>query len=449
MTNVLILMSDEHNVRTSSVYGHPVVDTPNMARLAREGTVYDAAYCPSPLCAPCRTSFMTGLPVHRHQVYNNCNVDRFDFPTYGSVLQDHGVHSIHIGKTDVHAPEEELGFSEILHAKDRIPPGDTNICRDPLPVARDGLKRADGYGPRDDAFASDLEVVKAAVQWLETRAGTISSPWAMTVQIVAPHFPHVATHDLWAKYDGQGGLPDFDASHAPADHPYAQDLRRYFSTGAFTEEQVRGLRQGYLARVDFVDQQLGRLLDTLEANGLRDDTVVIYTSDHGEMLGRFGMWWKCSMYEDSVRVPLIAAGPGFEPGARIDTPVSLLDVQAAIFAATGVGRPPDWWGSPLQEIEPGDSERIVFAEYHGHGTRSGSFMLRQGDWKLIHNLAAPHQLFNLREDPDELRNLHDDEPAIAGRLDRALRDLCSPEIEKERVNEHIRHQIEIIERDHA
>ena len=446
MTNVLIVMSDEHTPRVASVYGHQRVETPNMERLAREGTVYDAAYCPSPLCTPSRSSFMSGLPGHQTQIYNNCNVMQFSYPTYGAVLHQQGIHSVNIGKTDVYNSSDTLGFSEIRLPGDRKAPGDINFCRDPLTVREDGPERANRFGPRDDAWAKDLRVVDDAVTWLTSSGMQISTPWVLTVNILAPHFPHYATPELWEKYADAGDLPEHGAEAESARHPYAEDLRRHFQTDGFTEDQVRGLRQGYLAGVDFVDSQLGRLLDTLEATGLRDDTVVVYTSDHGEMLGMFGMWWKCAMYEDSVRVPLIAAGPGFATGSRVSTPVSLLDLQASIFRATGAERPATWWGSPLQDLAPSDPDRVVLAEYHGHGTRSGTFMIRKGPWKLLYHAAAPHQLFDLAQDPDEVVNRYDDCPDIAADLERELRQLCDPECEFERAHTFEKHQLEQIAR---
>ncbi len=435
MPNVLIYMSDEHNPFVSSVYGHTLVETPNMARLAGAGTVFEHAYCPSPLCAPSRASFLAGKPAHQLQVYNNCNLDEFTYPSYGGVLREQGVHTAYAGKVDAYAPANALGFAELILPGDRAKPGDTNFTRQPLAIRADGSRRAQGYGVRADAFAKDTRVVDRAVEWLERRAPALDAPWTLTVNTGAPHFPHYVTQELWDKYADGADLPAYGPDREPAAHPYARDLRAHFQTDAFTEEQIRGLRRGYLGGVEYVDRQLGRLLDALDASGRREDTVVVYTSDHGEMLGKFGLWWKCSLYEDSARVPLIAAGPGFAPATRARTPVSLLDVQAAIFHALGKVRPPDWWGAPLQTIPADDPTRAVFAEYHGHGTRSGAFMVRRGPWKLLYNLAAPHQLFNLEEDPHELRNRTASEPAVLTDLERELRRFCSPEQENRRAHE--------------
>lgn len=451
MTNVLILMSDEHNYRVSSIYGHPRVETPHLERLAQAGVVYDAAYCPSPLCAPARASFLSGLPVHQTQVYNNCRLEDIYLPSYGGVLREQGVFTMHIGKTDAYTAAAKLGFSEIRLPGDRKPPGDTNFCRNPLSIRTDGPSRADGFGPKDNAFAKDVKVVNEAIDWLATSAPRLESAWTLTVNIVAPHFPHFATPDLWHKYDDAGDPPGsaYGGEVASANHPYAQDLRRHFQTDAFTGAQVAGLRQGYLAGVDFVDQQLGRLLDALEASGQREDTVVVYTSDHGEMLGKFGMWWKCSMYEDSVRVPLVISGPGFPSGKRSVAPVSLLDLQASLFYATGADRPAHWWGTPLQNIGIDHHDRVTFAEYHGHGTRAGSFMIRKGSWKYLRHAEAPDQLFDLATDPDELINHYHGRPKVAADLNHELQILCAPDVEFARAAAHERDLLARVESLHA
>jgi choline-sulfatase len=160
------------------------------------------------------------------------------------------------------------------------------------------------------------------------------------------------------------------------------------------------------------------------------------------MLGMFGMWFKCSMYEDSVRVPLVVAGPGFDQGVRVRTPVTQWDLNAAIFAAVGVPRPAELTGTPLQQVAVDDTDRAVFAEYHGHGTRGSAFMVRQGRWKLLYNAEAPHQLFDLAADPYELSDLAAREPARVHTLTARLREeFCDPEREQLRAEEFIQRQL--------
>jgi choline-sulfatase len=440
-TNVLILKSDEHNPRIASTDGHPFIETPNLDRLAAAGVVYENAYCPSPLCCPSRSSFISGLPVHRIQAYNNSMVIELpDYPSYGRLLRDAGIHTVHVGKVDAYRPPDELGFAEMLGEGYRKV-GDTAFSRDPLTIRDDAQERIRGVGVARDPFAGDDRRIAQAVSFIE-RAASLDRPWTMEVNIVAPHFPHYVTQELWDRYADHADLPEADATAASAQHPYAQDLRRHFGTDAFTEADVRRHRRAYYGRVTYVDNQLGVLLDALERTGQLANTVVAYTSDHGEMLGMFGMWWKCSMYEDSVRVPLVVAGPGFPQGVRVRTPVTQWDLNAAIFAAVGVPRPSDLAGVPLQTVAPDDRTRAVFAEYHGHGTQGSSFMVRQGGWKLIYHAKAPHQLFDLDSDPLEMRDLAPTEPARVRAMTALLREeFCDPEREQERAEAFIRRQL--------
>lgn len=443
--NVLILKSDEHNPFFSSVYGHPFVRTPNMERLARWGTVYENNYTPSPLCLPARSSWLSGRYVHEIQCYNNCNVIPHEYPSYGRVLQDQGIHTVHVGKVDGYNRSETLGFSEMLRPDDRARPGDRVISRHPLAIRTgDGPVRANGWGVRPTPFAADNGVIRAATNWLENTATKLDRPWTLDVNIVAPHFPVYVTQELWDMYPQGGDLPRYGRDQESARHPYAEDLRRHFETDQTSEEQTRGIRRGYLGCITEADRQLGKLLDVLERTGLLQNTIVAYTSDHGDMMGKFGMWWKCSLYEDSARVPLIVAGPGFRAGARVKTPTNLLDLQAGIFRALGAKRPAHWAGKPLQDIPINDTHRALFTEYHGHGTRGSAYMIRKGRWKLIWCAEAPHQLFDLQAAPEELHNLAEERPKVVTELTADLRKICDPQQENDRAEAFIRRQIALL-----
>lgn len=428
MPNVLLVMSDSHNPFISSVYGHPFVKTPNMERLASMGTVYENAYCASPLCVPTRSAFMTGRYVHEIEVFNNCWVFESSYTTYGSVLREQGVHTAYIGGgTRLFCDAEDLGFSEsLMTIKRKVGTGTGFVRRTIQPKSTGPLKLT--YGPKKTAWDQDKARVDLAVQWLTETAPKITSPWTLTVGLTVPHAPLYARPELWAMYNGYGDLPTYGIEEESAKHPYAQDLRTYHRTGEFSEEQIRGLRQGYYACVSYMDQELGRLIDVLEESGQMHDTVVIYTSDHGEMLGKFGLWWKSTLHEDSVRIPLLVAGPGFEAGHKVETLVEQLDIQASIFRSVEKERPTSWQGIPLQDIPTHDNARVAFSEYHASGVRSGAFMLRRGDWKLLYNIDAPHQLFNLHADPDELRNRYADMPDVVGELELELRQICDPDV---------------------
>ena len=445
--NTIIFMSDEHNPLYSAPYGQPRVQTPNMTRLAEEGTLFRNAYCPSPLCLPSRSAFLSGKRVHEIQTYNNCNVllDR-TLPTYGDVLKDRGVHTVFMGKTHIYKPGVDMGFSMTAEIRDATTPGDINFIRQPLTIRKGAHNRADGYGIGEKAHARDIRVVDQAAKWLIETAPSAKAPWVLTVNVTAPHFPHVTTRELWDLYADSGDLPRYGKELQSAQHPYACDLRDHFETDHFTEEQTRGLRRGYLSCITFVDRQLGRLLECLEQTGSLSSTNVIYSSDHGEMLGKFGMWWKCSLYEDAIRIPCLARGPDFEAGKEVTTPVDLHDLRAAVFASAQTQQPAGWWGTPLQNIPLNNSKRVVFSEYHGHGTRAGGFMVRRGKWKLLYYSQAPNQLFDLETDPDELDNLYEIEPKTAKSLEDSLRSICDPEREEQRAREFIARQAEEVAR---
>ncbi len=445
MSNCLVLMSDEHNPRYASPYGLSSVQTPHMQALADQGVLYASAYCPSPICMPSRSAFMAGRRVHELQAYSNCTMHVDPSPlSLGAALSQAGVHSVHIGKTDVYAPGRMLGFSEMLRAGDRKFPGGSSHRRNPMTIRTGAAARADGYGEAPHAGAYDIECVDRAVEWLEESAGAIASPWVLFVNIVNPHFPHVAPPEFWRRVEEQD-LPAHGSHCETARHPYAEAVRQHFETELFTDEQVRGLRRGYLACVAFVDQQLGRLLEAVEEAGLGESTNIIYTSDHGEMLGKFGMWWKCSLYEDAARVPLIAMGPDFDAGQSVETPVDLHDLQASLFGATGAPQPSGWLGTPLQGISNRDRGRVVFSEYHGHGAPGSSYMIRKGRWKYIHYSGAACQLFDLEADPEELCNLALTEEILAEEMAAELRAVCSPSLENDRAEQFIDQQLRSIE----
>lgn len=225
MTNVVLLMSDEHNPRYASVYGHPYVSTPNLDRLAEQGTVYENAYCPSPLCVPSRSAFMTGRYVHEIQRYNNCKVIEARDPGYGAVLAEQGVHTAYIGgASNLYREPGHLGFSEMQLAtvtKRMLKPDAVRRG-----VQQPGTRKTDtAHGPAPDGFATDVEYVDRAITWLHDTAPTLDRPWTVTVGIHPPHPPYTPEPEYWAMYQGRGDLPDHQLEQASAHHPYTEDIR--------------------------------------------------------------------------------------------------------------------------------------------------------------------------------------------------------------------------------
>lgn len=427
MGNAVLFISDEHNPFYSSVYGGASVSTPCMSALANAGTVFENAYTPSPLCVPARCAFLSGRRVHETGAYSNCVMLLEKFETYGEALSRQGVHSVYVGKTDGCADAPLLGFDEMLLPSLRPEPGDCNFWRKPLRKRPNAANRAGEFGVSDSAFDRDTAVVDAAVKWLEEKAVSMDKPFMLTVSVVSPHFPAYATEEYWHMYDGKVTLPRVGAESPRVSHPYVQDLRYYFSLGSFTQEQALGVRQGYFAQISYVDAQIGRVLDKLKELGLDASTDFYYVSDHGDMMGKHGLWWKNTLFEDASRIPCIAAGPGFAAGKRVKTPVDLLDVQASLFSSCGVQMPHGRLGTALQQIAAGENpDRAVFSEYHGHGTRAASYMIRKGDYKLIYCCEGASMLFDVKNDPDELNDLYDAMPEKRNELIGELYDVCDP-----------------------
>ncbi len=442
--NMVVFIADQHNFRASSVMGHPLLQTPNLARLAARGTVYESAYCASPICLPSRTSFLTGLPVHRTQVYDNdLSIEPPNFPNVGSVLNGQGLHSTYIGRIDSYRPFDQLGFTEIDARGYRDPEkiyieqGQPAIIRRASPPPQvnspDDPPPATGSRTGWPSVATDID---AALDWIATTGRGSDTPWLLVVSVLPPHPPYTATQELLDRYPIDQVHPSpWGRDEPTAQHLYSRDLTYHFGFERY-DPVARQLRQGYYASISYVDQQLGRVMDAVTAAGLDDDTVLAYTSDHGDMLGKFGLWQKYVLLEDSARVPMIVAGPGFGPGRRASTPVGHWDLQATIFETMRAGRPAHWLGEPLQRIPLADPGRPAFCENHCQGTRGSSFLVRQGDWKLIWCQRAPHQLFHLASDPEERHDLAAENPGRVRAMTALLRArFADPERESARADE--------------
>ena len=281
MSNVIVFMSDEHNPRYSSPYGHDFVQTPNMQRLADSGTLFSDAYCPSPLCVPSRSAFLTGKRVHAVQAYGNTrNYIPEETNGLGAVLGGQGVHTAFVGKVHAYRPVSELGFSETPLASDGPFFFDRDQQRQPLAVRQGASTRFDKYGPHESPWGNDVNYMDAAVNWLCTRASRIDRPWVLFVNLVKPHFPHYCNQRLWDIYKEHGDLPEHGVEAATAQHPYAVDLRTHFELADIPEEHVRGLRRGYYACVSFIDEQLGRLQTVAKVPFTREAGIVAKVNKH-------------------------------------------------------------------------------------------------------------------------------------------------------------------------
>ena len=438
-TNLLIIMSDEHNPKVLGCYGHPQAKTPHIDGLASRGVRFSAAYTNSPICIPARASFATGRHIHEMDDYWD-NGHPYDgrVEGWGHQLRRAGHRVTSIGKLHYRNAELPTGLDEQIvpmHVVEGI--GDVSGCvREPLHVRIKCRVLSEQIGPGNSTYLDyDRDITSHTLDWLETEAPKHADrPWVLFVSFVCPHFPLIAPPEFYEMYPTDGiPLPKGRQEDGYVRHPWAEALAgcqvydRYF-----TDETRRIAIASYYGMTSFLDDNIGKVLAKLEQVGLASDTRVIYTSDHGDNLGARGLWGKSNLYEESAGVPTVMAGPDIPAGQVCATPVSHVDFHQTILQCVGEPVPEDdRSGISLFDIAaaPDDPERVVLSQYHAVGAVTGAFMLRQGNWKYVHYVGLPPELFDLEADPEEMKNLGED-PAQAERIaafERALRDMLDPE----------------------
>ncbi len=416
--NILIIMSDEHDARVSSPYGHPLVETPAMQLLADRGAVLENAYCNFPLCVPSRSSFMTGRYCSQIGVWDNAASLPSDEPTWAHRLNALGYDTTLVGRMHFVGVDVRHGFRRHLV-------GDMEIGRDhPLFTwenadevisSRADLIRAAGPGEADHQLYDDLVTARAVAYLAEPERQ--EQPWACCVGLMTPHFPLTVRQPYFDHYyPDRTDLPPMPPGHLESQHAHNQWMRRFMGLlDGFTDEEVRRARAAYYGLVSFLDDRVGMVLQALEANGLADNTVVVYASDHGEMAGEHGMWCKHAFYEGAVRVPMLISWPGhIQPGRRVGQVTSLLDLVRTFLDAAG-DTTDDLEGASLLDVLEGreaESEGLAIAEFTAHGTDRPGRMIRRGRYKLNHYLDQPVELYDLEADPNEFDDLSTD-PAYA------------------------------------
>ena len=428
--NILTIMSDEHAPMFSSVYGHPIVQTPNMERLAAAGATLDAAYCNSPLCTPSRMSFMTGRFVHNIGAWDNVTPLRSDAVTWAHRLRAQGYDVALSGKQHFGGADQLHGYQQQLardlHAEWNHP---IHLWDDGIAPAAEPWQEVYAAGPGwTDELAVDELAQKRALAYLLDPARR-AKPWALTVSFIAPHFPLVVPPRFWEMYPpDEMDLPEIPDGHLDNLHPMAQRFRTMFGFPQFPDEVVRRARAGYYALISYFDEKIGELLDALIETGQYENTVIIHLSDHGEMNGEHGMWRKSNFYEASARVPLQIVWEGWiDSGQRLNEVVSLVDVTATLsdIAGDDCDLPLDG-DSLLPLLTQGDPDwkDEAFCEYLAHGTDRPQAMLRRGRYKLNYSWGEPVELYDVVADPGEFHDLAD-KPAYADLIEAMQSDMLA------------------------
>jgi choline-sulfatase len=414
--NILLIMADQLSAPFLSFHGGPAV-TPNIDRLAAEGVAFSSAYSNSPLCAPARFAMMSGQLNSKIGAYDNAAEFASSIPTYAHHLRAAGYQTSLVGKMHFIGADQLHGFEERL-TTDIYPAdfgwtpnwGDPDGRFDWWFHNMDSVINA-GVADVSNQLDYDDDVGYQAVRKLRDLARTSDErPWMMTASFTHPHDPYVARQEFWDLYN-HDTIPMPTVSELPIEDidPHSRRLRRVMAADstAITDDQIRNARHAYLANISYVDHHIGRMLATLEQHAMTDNTVIVFTADHGDMLGERGLWYKMNYFEHSARIPLVLHAPNRFGAAVNGSHTGLLDIAPTLLDVAGIDRPDVMDGESLLPLvdQPTDPNKTVLGEYLGEGAIAPIFMIRHGEWKYVWSQPDPPQLYHLVNDPHELSNL--------------------------------------------
>lgn len=435
--NLLFILSDQHAWRIAGCYGDAVAETPALDRLAQRGVVFENAYSASPVCVPSRMALLTGNHPHRQEAWTNDDILASDRPTWAHALGAAGYRPTLIGRLHALGPDQLHGFAR-REVGDHSPNW-AGVARHDLGVLarandpwRESLTRS-GSG-RSSYELKDEETAEAACAFLEGWAASAGErPFALHVGFILPHPPYVCGATDFSHFAGR--IPPPRLEPPVGEHPWLAWWRENRGLPHVTAAEALRARTAYYGLVASMDRMIGRILETLEATDFARDTLVIYASDHGEQLGERGLWWKHTLHEESVKVPLILGWPGQLPaGERRQNVVGLTDLGPTILEALGAASLPGAAGQSFLAVARDASAPWVdeaFGEYCTDavpawtgGMAVQQRMIRERRWKLCYYHSYRPQLFDLSADPDELDDLAE-HPALAAVRDRLMRRLLA------------------------
>jgi len=418
--NILFLFSDEHSFRfmghLPQEEGGEPVETPALDRLAGQGTIFTDAYCQMPLCTPSRLCTLTGLEARHCGAWANTVVLRPELATLPGVFAERGYETCLVGKMHFGGRLQFCGFrhrpygdltGKCGHQWEPIDSRDRHGMRERTSMA--GVTRV------PESKLQDRVVATETIAFLrEIRHARPSAPWFLCAGFSRPHFPLTAPRRYLDRYWPHGVTePKVGPTGDAYDHPMSVGMRKGFKADAISRDEMMRARAAYFACVSYLDEVIGDLLDTLERDGLLENTIIVYSTDHGEMAGEHGVWWKNGWYEACTRVPFIFSLPQQRrqsaPPHRVRTPVALVDLFPTLCGLSGIPLPEgldgvDLSASVREGTEP--PERPVFCDNliprWGEGTEFRSIRLR--DYKYVCFKNAPPLFFNLAEDPGEQRD---------------------------------------------
>ncbi len=436
--NVLFIISDDLN-NDVGCYGDPRVKTPNIDRLAEQGVLFNRAYCQFPLCGPSRNSMLTGLYPNSSGVLGNRTIFRQFIPSHipmPHAFRLEGYFSARIGKLYHYGVPRCVGTDgdddPASWEQKYNPAGCDRLIEEPdiftLRPGQFGGTLSWYASPRGDLLHTDGMLATDACDVLERCARRKDRPFFVAVGFFRPHTPYVAPKPYFRHYP-KNAMPLVEGvAEDQKDMPAMALGSHKREHDDLTDELRRQAIQAYYASVTFMDAQVGRVLDALEQNGLADNTIIVFTSDHGYHLGEHGLWQKMSLFEGSARVPLIIAGPGIRAkGAVSEAPVGLVDLYPTLAELCGVDAPDNLQGQSLVPLlkDPsavGRGWALTMVTRRGEQGRAFGYSLRtpRMRYTMWDEGRGGHELYDHAKDPQELTNLAD-EPDHADEV-RVLRD---------------------------
>jgi len=414
--NILFIMADQMAAPMLPFYASSPVKMPNLSRLAAEGVVFDAAYCNSPLCAPSRFTLVSGQLPSKIGAYDNAADFPADVPTYAHYLRRLGYHTALSGKMHFCGPDQLHGYEERLTSD--IYPADYGWSvnwdePDVRPTWFHNMASVLQAGPsvRTNQLDFDEEVVFKAQQYLFDHVREDGDqPFCLTVSMTHPHDPYTIPKSYWNLY-GDDDIPMPDQAPAQADQdPHSQRLLKVYDLWdkPLPENKIRDARRAYFGACSYIDDNVGKLLQTLEDTGLADDTIIVFSGDHGDMLGERGLWYKMHWFEMSARVPLLVYAPGQFKAGRVTSAVSTADLLPT-FVEMAQGTLQDELPldgrSLMPHLQGQGGHDEVFGEYMAEGTIGPLMMIRRGAYKFIYSEDDPCLLYDVHNDPKEQEEL--------------------------------------------
>jgi choline-sulfatase len=415
--NFLILMADQLTARALPAYGNRVALTPHIDALAAAGVVFDSFYCNSPLCAPSRFSFLSGRQVSAIGAFDNAAEFPAQVPTFAHYLRHAGYQTVLSGKMHFCGADQLHGFEERLTTD--IYPADFGWTPDwsrfdHRPSWYHSMDSVTQAGPctRTNQTDFDDEVVYQARQKLFDMARAKDRrPFCMVASMTHPHDPYVIPHAYWDRYEGAKiDMPRVSMAAEQLD-PHSRRLRHVcgLDSHPVNETQVRAARRAYYGAVSYVDDQVGVLLAALSDSRFADNTIVLLLADHGDMLGERGLWYKMNFFEPACRIPLIVHAPARYAARRIAGSASLVDILPTLCELAG--HDTSQYATPIDgtsltaQLTGAPAKDEVIGEYLAEGAIAPLVMIKRGRYKFVHSPVDPDQLYDLAEDPDEVKNL--------------------------------------------